>query len=47
MIEGHQKEIATFSEQAKGSNESDVTELAAKTLPTLQKHLQIAQSLQK
>jgi putative membrane protein len=47
MIEGHQKEIATYTEQTKGNKDSDVTQLATETLPTLQKHLQIAQSLRK
>jgi putative membrane protein len=43
MAAAHRKEIATFTEQSKGDSNSDVTKLAAKTLPTLMKHLEIAQ----
>jgi putative membrane protein len=43
MIAAHRKEIAAFSEQTKGGKDSDVTKLAVKTLPILEKHLEIAQ----
>jgi Predicted outer membrane protein len=45
-IEAHQKDIAKFEQQAK-SGESQTAALATKTLPTLRKHLQAAQALQK
>ena len=44
MVEDHQKDIAEFKNEA-GSGHGPVQQLAAQTLPTLEKHLQIAQSL--
>lgn len=44
MIEGHQKEIATFEAQSK-EGEGQVARFATATLPTLEKHLQHAESL--
>jgi putative membrane protein len=45
MVKDHKKDISDFKEEAaKGSGA--VASLASKTLPTLEKHLQIAQSLQ-
>jgi putative membrane protein len=43
MVEDHKKDIKEFEEQAKGSD--DVAGFAKETLPTLQKHLETAQSL--
>jgi len=43
MVADHKKDIAEFEAQAKGSD--DVATFAKDTLPTLQKHLQTAQSL--
>jgi putative membrane protein len=43
MVKDHQKDIEEFEKQAKGSDE--VASFAKDTLPTLQKHLQTAQSL--
>jgi putative membrane protein len=43
MVEDHKKDIKGFQEQAKGTG--DVASFAKDTLPTLQKHLQTAQSL--
>ena len=44
MIEDHQKDIAEFKKEAE-SVHGAVQQLAAQTLPTLEKHLRIAQSL--
>jgi putative membrane protein len=43
MVADHKKDIAEFERQAKGSD--DVASFAKDTLPTLQKHLQTAESL--
>lgn len=43
MIDDHKKDIEEFADQAEGSG--DVANFAKETLPTLQKHLQTAQSL--
>ena len=44
MVEDHQKDIAEFKKEA-GEGHGPVEQLAAQTLPTLEKHLQMAQSL--
>jgi putative membrane protein len=44
MVEDHQKDIAEFKKEA-GSGHGPVQQLASGTLPTLEKHLQIAKSL--
>jgi putative membrane protein len=44
MVADHKKDIAEFQAQAKGTD--DVASFAKDTLPTLQKHLQTAQSLE-
>ena len=43
MIADHKKDIAEFEREAKGND--DVAQFASGTLPTLKKHLQIAESL--
>ena len=43
MVEDHKNDIKEFEAQAKGTD--DVARFANDTLPTLQKHLQTAQSL--
>ena len=43
MVKDHQKDIKEFEKQAKGND--DVASFAKDTLPTLQRHLQTAQSL--
>jgi putative membrane protein len=43
MVADHKKNIAEFNQQAKGSGE--VASFAKETVPTLQKHLETAQSL--
>jgi putative membrane protein len=45
MIKDHKKDIADFQKHAKGKGE--VVDFAQQTLPTLKKHLQMAQSLGK
>jgi putative membrane protein len=45
MVEDHQKDIAAFTKEA-AAKDGKVSELAAKQLPTLKRHLVIAQSLQ-
>ncbi len=44
-VEDHQKDIAKYEQQAKGTG--PVAEMAQQTLPTLKKHLETAQGLQK
>jgi putative membrane protein len=44
MVKDHEKDIAEFKEKAAEGN-TPVAMLAAKQLPTLQKHLEMAQSL--
>ncbi|MGZ3196950.1 MAG: DUF4142 domain-containing protein [Croceibacterium sp.] len=47
MIKDHQKAIDAFQQEAGSSDPAQVTDFAKQTLPTLKKHLQMAQSLQK
>lgn len=47
MVKGHQKAIDMFQQEADSSDPAQVTDFAKQTLPTLKKHLQTAQSLQK
>ena len=46
MIENHKKGIAKNKEEAESSDPEPVKVLAAQTVPTLEKHLSTAQSLQ-
>lgn len=46
MVADHKKDIAAYK-KASSSKEPNVAAYASETLPTLQKHLQAAQSLQK
>lgn len=46
-VADHKKDIDKFQAEADSSDPSQVTDLAKQTLPTLKKHLQTAQSLQK
>ena len=46
MVQGHQKAIAQFQQEAASNDPQPVKQLASQTLPTLQKHLKTAQSLQ-
>ncbi|TPM96683.1 DUF4142 domain-containing protein [Mesorhizobium sp. B2-1-3A] len=44
MVSDHQKDISEFQDEAKAGR-GEVAKLAEKTLPTLRKHLKLAQSL--
>lgn len=44
MVKDHEKDVKAFKAKA-AEGDKDVPKLAAKTLPTLEKHLQTAQSL--
>ena len=46
MVNDHKKDIATFQKQADAKS-GPVSQLAQQQLPTLQKHLRMAESLQK
>lgn len=43
MVSDHQKDVAEFQKEADHGADPDVKAFAQKTLPTLQKHLQMAQ----
>jgi putative membrane protein len=47
MVKGHQKAVDMFKQEADSGDPAQVTDFAKQTLPTLQKHLETAQSLQK
>jgi putative membrane protein len=47
MIKDHKAAIEKFQQEASSSDPAQVTDLAKQTLPTLKKHLETAQSLQK
>jgi len=47
MVKGHQQAIDKFQQEAGSSDPAQVTDFAKQTLPTLKKHLEKAQSLQK
>jgi putative membrane protein len=47
MVKGHQKAIDMFQQEADSGDTAQVTDFAKQTLPTLKKHLETAQSLQK
>lgn len=44
MVMDHKKDVAEFQKEANSGRDSDVKSWASKTLPTLQQHLQMAQS---
>jgi putative membrane protein len=39
MLEDHKKDVAEFRKESQSASDPDVKEFAAKTLPTLEKHL--------
>jgi putative membrane protein len=45
MIDGHEKVISMFEENAKSAHDADVRDFAKDTLPGLQKHLKMARDL--
>jgi putative membrane protein len=44
MLKDHEDDVKAFETQSKDGNDPDVKSFAAKTLPTLQEHLQMARS---
>lgn len=46
-VKDHKKDIKEFEKASKDAKDPDVKAFAAKTLPTLQKHLQAAEQLEK
>lgn len=44
-VEGHQKAIAAFQKEAQEGQNADLKKAAAKALPTIQHHLEMAQAL--
>jgi putative membrane protein len=47
MVKDHKKDVKEFQKQSKSAKDADVKGFAAKTLPTLQEHLQMAENAQK
>ena len=45
MVTAHQQAVALFQKESKGGSDTDVKAWAAKTLPTLQEHHKMAQSV--
>ena len=45
MVEDHRKTVAEFEKAAKSAEDQQIKAFAAKTLPTLQEHLQLAQTV--
>ena len=44
MVSDHQKDVSEFKSESKSALDNDVKSFAAKMLPTLQQHLDLAQS---
>lgn len=44
MLADHQKDVAAFRKEAQSGKDSEIKAWAAKTLPTLEEHLKLAQS---
>jgi putative membrane protein len=44
MVDDHQEDVSEFEEESRDADDPDVKAFAAKILPTLQEHLQLAQS---
>jgi putative membrane protein len=47
MLKDHQKDVAAFRMESKSGKDADVKSWAAKTLPTLEEHLKMAQDINK
>jgi len=47
MVADHKEDVAEFQKQAKSGQDPDIKGFASKTLPTLQEHLNMAQSTDK
>lgn len=46
MVDDHQKDVDLFEDAAENSEDPDIQAFAAKTLPTLKKHLEQAKTIQ-
>jgi len=46
MLEDHEKDVAEFEKQSQSNPDADVKAFAAKTLPTLRKHLEAVRAIQ-
>jgi putative membrane protein len=44
MVDDHKKDVAEFKKEAGSGKDADIKGFASKTLPTLQEHLQLAQT---
>ena len=47
MVSDHKKDISEFKSESRKAKDADVKQFATATLPTLEEHLQLAQSAQK
>jgi putative membrane protein len=47
MVKEHKKDVSEFRKQSKSAKDADVKAFAAKTLPTLEEHLRLAQDTSK
>jgi len=47
MLSDHKKDVSLFRSTAKSAKDSDVKQFASETLPTLEQHLQMAQTIGK
>ena len=45
MVEDHEKDVKAFQTQAQNGTDAEIKAFAAKTLPTLQEHLQMIQNI--
>ena len=45
MVSDHRKDVSEFEKQSTRGTDADLKAFATKTLPTLQEHLQMAESL--
>ena len=46
MVKEHRKDVSEFEKQSRSAKDADVKAFAAKTLPTLKEHLQMAQQIE-
>ncbi len=46
-VKDHRKDVSDFKKEAKSATDPDIKQLAEKSLPTLEQHLQMAQKLAK
>ena len=46
MVDDHEEDVAAFEKQSQNSSDPDVKAFAAKTLPTLKKHLDAIKAIQ-